>query len=123
MTNNSVSKTKKEQLYKLLNQLNINMTDIKKTYITGSGKGGQKQNKTQNCVQIHHIPTQITIKCQETRSKDVNEYKAFSRLAEQIAAKYGIETKQSKKIAALKKQKARRKRKSQQKHQSGENNS
>ena len=97
MTNNSVSKTKKEQLYKLLNQLNINMTDIKKTY--------------------------ITIKCQETRSKDVNEYKAFSRLAEQIAAKYGIETKQSKKIAALKKQKARRKRKSQQKHQSGENNS
>lgn len=38
----------------------------------GSGPGGQKINKTSNCVQLRHIPTGMIIKCQETRSREEN---------------------------------------------------
>ena len=40
--------------------------------ILGSGPGGQKINKTSNCVQLKHIPTGMVIKCQETRSREEN---------------------------------------------------
>lgn len=38
----------------------------------GSGPGGQKINKTSNCVQLRHIPTGLSVKCQETRSREEN---------------------------------------------------
>jgi peptide chain release factor len=40
--------------------------------VVGSGPGGQKINKTSNCVQLKHIPTGMMIKCQETRSREEN---------------------------------------------------
>ena len=43
-----------------------------KVTIPGSGPGGQKINKTSNCVQLKHIPTGIVIKCQESRSREEN---------------------------------------------------
>lgn len=57
-------------------------TDIEENFIKGAstpfmliagfGPGGQKINKTSSCVQLKHIPTGITVKCQETRSRDEN---------------------------------------------------
>lgn len=59
-------------------------TDLEETFIkgsfppgnffdnVGSGPGGQKINKTSNCVQLKHIPSGMVIKCQETRSREEN---------------------------------------------------
>ena len=47
-------------------------SDLEESFIKGSGPGGQKINKTSNCVQLKHTPTGIVIKCQETRSREEN---------------------------------------------------
>jgi len=47
-------------------------SDLEESFIKGSGPGGQKINKTSNCVQLKHKPTGIVIKCQETRSREEN---------------------------------------------------
>ena len=39
---------------------------VKEKFIRGSGPGGQKINKTSNCVQLFHV-SGITVTCQETR--------------------------------------------------------
>ena len=108
----NVSPKKQQDLANLLKKLNINTSDIQRTYITGQGKGGQKQNSTKNCIQLKHIPTNTIITCQASRSRLVNEYKAMIQLTEHIAQLKGIPTKTSIKQDKLKKQKQRRKRRS-----------
>lgn len=47
-------------------------SDLHEKHIRGGGRGGQKINKTSNCVQLTHLPTGIVIKCQATRSLESN---------------------------------------------------
>ena len=42
-------------------------------YIRGWGPGGQATNKTNNAVQMKHLPTGIVVKCHETRSQSKNK--------------------------------------------------
>jgi hypothetical protein len=53
----------------------------------GSGKGGQKRNKTESKVQLRHIPTGLTAASDKTRSQHVNKKKALEALQEKIALK------------------------------------
>lgn len=46
----------------------------------GSGKGGQKRNKTMSCARIIHPASGSVSECQEERSFDQNKKKAFKRL-------------------------------------------
>jgi protein subunit release factor B len=48
----------------------------------GSGKGGQKRNKTMSCCRIIHPASGAVSECQEERSFDQNKKKAFERLVE-----------------------------------------
>ena len=48
----------------------------------GSGKGGQKRNKTMSCCRIVHPESGAVSECQEERSFEQNKQKAFIRLAE-----------------------------------------
>lgn len=48
----------------------------------GSGKGGQKRNKTMSCCRIIHQASGAISECQEERSFDQNRRKAFKRLIE-----------------------------------------
>jgi len=52
--------------------------DFEEKFIRGSGPGGQKVNKTSNCVELRHMPTGIVVKCHETRSQEKN--RAIARL-------------------------------------------
>jgi len=52
--------------------------DFEEKFIRGSGPGGQKVNKTSNCVELRHKPTGIVVKCHETRSQEKN--RAIARL-------------------------------------------
>tara|TARA_B100000427_G_C15480640_1_gene582812 strand:+ start:329 stop:679 length:351 start_codon:yes stop_codon:yes gene_type:complete len=115
MTQSSVSQKKLDSLYIFLTSLGVKKEAITIRYITGSSKGGQKQNSTQNCVQLHYKPANIIIKSHRSRSRLLNEYYALKTLSETLAKKQNIPTKNSEKVAKLKKQKQRRKRRQQKK--------
>ena len=42
--------------------------DLREHFTKGGGRGGQKVNKTSNCVHLQHVPTGTVVKCQATRS-------------------------------------------------------
>lgn len=46
----------------------------------GSGKGGQKRNKTMSACRISHPASGAVAECQEERSYEQNKKKAFKRL-------------------------------------------
>ncbi|KAL7563360.1 hypothetical protein ACA910_014199 [Epithemia clementina (nom. ined.)] len=62
----------------------IDEADLEETFIRGSGPGGQKINKTSNCVDLLHRPTQLRVQCQETRSLPQNRKIARRRLREKL---------------------------------------
>jgi len=68
--------------------LGICENEIKETFILGSGKGGQKQNKSHNCVQLRHMPTGISVKCQKSRHRSLNQFLARRQLCRLIAIQY-----------------------------------
>ncbi|EPY53773.1 peptide release factor [Schizosaccharomyces cryophilus OY26] len=62
----------------------INEEEVEEVFVRGSGPGGQKINKTSIVSQLRHIPTGITVRCQETRSREQNRKIARKRLAEKV---------------------------------------
>lgn len=60
----------------------------------GSGKGGQKRNKTMSACRIIHPASGTVSECQEERNFDQNKKKAFERLVEKETFKkwYKVET-------------------------------
>ena len=92
-------------------------SDLEETYVRGSGPGGQKINKTNNCVDLLHIPTQLRVQCQETRSLPQNRKIARRRLRQKLD-EY-LNGSQSKKVVAEQKaatRKAKAKSRSRSKH-------
>lgn len=57
----------------------ITRKDFRVDYFKGSGKGGQKRNKTENCCRITHIESGAVGKSEDGRSKDHNKKTAFER--------------------------------------------
>lgn len=111
-----INKDKLEKLTAWMIKLHINEADIIEKFITGSGKGGQKLHKTASTVYIKHIPSEIEVKCQESRSRESNRYFARVRLCERLHSLTSDEkTKKQQKIDKLKRQKKRRSRRAQQK--------
>jgi len=67
-----------------MKQLGIDEDDLIEKFILGSGKGGQKVNKTSSCVYLKHLPTGIEVKCQQGRSRELNRYVARYELCEKF---------------------------------------
>jgi len=104
-----VSPSKEYKLKAKMNSLNIYEKDIEEKFIKGSGRGGQKINKSSSCVFLKHKPTGITVKCQKYRDLNLNRYLARKLLCEQIEfLKTGSNAK-LKKLEKIKKQKLKRK--------------
>ena len=61
--------------------------DLEETFILGSGSGGQKVNKTSSTVRLYHAPSGMTVKCGESRSREMNRWFARRDLAEKILEK------------------------------------
>jgi protein subunit release factor B len=80
----AVGKEKKESLERTMEELGVREEDLIEKFILGSGKGGQKINKTSSCVYLKHIPSGIEIKCQQDRSRELNRYLARKMLCESI---------------------------------------
>ncbi|WGH26146.1 MAG: PCRF domain-containing protein [Candidatus Shikimatogenerans bostrichidophilus] len=65
-------------------ELNIKNSDIKRSTFKSSGAGGQHVNKTESAVRLIHIPTNISVECQEERSQHKNYEKAMIILRSKI---------------------------------------
>lgn len=75
---------KQKDLQERMARLGIREEDLEEHFVRSSGRGGQKVNKTSTCVALHHRPTGILVKCQESRSQTLNRFIARRRLVEQI---------------------------------------
>lgn len=92
-----------------MNELNIFEDDLSEKFILGSGKGGQKVNKTSSCVVLKHKPSGISIKCQKERSREINRYAARKELCERIEEKeLGIESARQQAFEKIRRQKRKR---------------
>ncbi len=100
---------KLDELKVRMARLGIIEGDLMEKFITGSGSGGQKINKTSSCVYLKHEPTGIEVKCQQDRSRELNRFLARRELCEKIEAQvHGLKTKRQLKADKVKKQKQRR---------------
>jgi protein subunit release factor B len=105
-----------EALEERLRRLGVRAEDCIEKFILGSGRGGQKINKTSSCVYLKHVPTGIEIKCQQERSRELNRYYARKALCERLEEqKEGKRSAKQALISKIRRQKQRRSRKSQEK--------
>lgn len=87
MSHSLPSPKKQAELKERMEKLSLIEADIQEKFILGGGKGGQKQNKTANCVQLKHLPSGITVKCQQERSREANRFFARRLLCDKLEAK------------------------------------
>ena len=108
----SITKEKLQELAQRMQRCNIRDDDLIEKFILGSGKGGQKINKTASCVYLKHLPTGLEIKCQRARSRELNRYIARRELCEKLESKIFKEKsekqQQTEKIRRQKRRRTRR---------------
>jgi len=112
---NTVSPEKQAALEQRMAALGVSELDLLEKFVRGSGSGGQKINKTSNCVFLKHEPTGVAIKCQMDRSREMNRYLARKELCGQLEQiRDGKASAKTQAIEKMRRQKRRRSRRSKQ---------
>jgi len=111
-----VSQEKIINLKKRMERLNINEKDIVENFILSGKKGGQKANKSHNAVYLKHIPTNLEVKCNETRERELNRFLARRLLCEKIEELIFGTSERLKKIEKIRKQKIKKNKRSKEKY-------
>lgn len=105
-----------DELTERMTRLGVQESDLIEKFILGSGSGGQKINKTSSCVYLKHTPTGIEVKCQSTRSRELNRLYARRELCEQLEERLLQEkSKRQQAFEKIRRQKRRRSRRAQEK--------
>ena len=112
----ALSKEKIEELSARMDHLKIREDDLIEKFILGSGKGGQKINKTSSCGYLKDLPTGIEIKCQKDRSREMNRFLARRDLCDRIEEQISeAKSKKQQEFEKIRRQKQRRSRKQKEK--------
>jgi len=107
-----ISPSTVEKIKTLMTEASVFEDDLEESFILGSGSGGQKINKTASTVRLQHEPSQLTVKCGRSRSREENRWLARRELAEKLLEKE--ESERSRRIQErekIRRQKKRRTRK------------
>ena len=114
-----VSEEKIRMLTQRIQRLKIDVAAIEERFVRGGGKGGQKINKTANCVQLRYPPLDLSVRVQRERKRTVNRFLALRDLVDQIEMRVSPETSERlKEIERIRKRKTRRARRSAAKYES-----
>ncbi|HZL72641.1 MAG TPA: peptide chain release factor-like protein [Planctomycetota bacterium] len=98
----AVAPSKLKELRDRMSRLGIDAKAIQERFIRGSGKGGQKINKTANCVQLKFAD--VVVRCQKDRKRAVNRFLALRELVDKVEMKSSPAT--SKRLATAGKKSA-----------------
>ena len=87
-----VSPAKVAELLARLAALRIDPAAIEEEFVRGGGPGGQKINKTSNCVLLHYPPLGLRVRCQRDRRRSVNRFLALRELVDEAEMKIAPES-------------------------------
>ena len=111
MSQFSVSSEKEAALRERMDRLGVSENDFRETFVRSSGPGGQKVNKTSSCVCLVHVPTGLSVKCQQERSQALNRFLARRLLLDRIERiQTGMLSAEKQRIEKIRRQKRRRSR-------------
>jgi len=69
-----ITPVKIEALKARITRLSIDLRLIEEQFVRGSGKGGQKINKTSNAVLLKYTPLGLIVRCQRERKRSLNRF-------------------------------------------------
>jgi len=105
----TVSSEKERALLERMASLGVAESDLRETFVRSSGPGGQKVNKTSSCVQLVHIPTGLSVKCQRERSQALNRFLARRLLLDRIEKlQKGVVEAEKDRVEKIRRQKRKR---------------
>ena len=84
-----------------ISEVVLNPAELRIDTFRASGAGGQHINKTESAIRVTHLPTNIVVECQDSRSQHKNREKALGILAARIRDKQ--EREQQQKTASTRK--------------------
>jgi protein subunit release factor B len=106
-----VSPEKVRALAERLAGLGIRDADLEEQFVRSGGHGGQNVNKVATCVVLRHLPSGITVKCQETRTQAMNRFLARRLLCDRIEERrIGAASRAQQEAERIRRQKRRRSR-------------
>ena len=105
-----------EKVRKTALEIGLKPEDVEENFTHGHGHGGQKQNKTTNCVELTHRPTGIMVRYQHHRGLHQNRKEAWELLVLKVEEQMkGDQSALRQLIFKIQKQKQRRSRRSKEK--------
>jgi len=112
----TISQEKDTALRERMERLGVREEEFRETFIRSSGPGGQKVNKTSSCVYLVHLPTGLSVKCQQERSQTLNRFLARRLLLDRIERlRTGLVSAERMRTEKIRRQKRRRSRRAQEK--------
>ena len=112
----TISQEKDTALRERMERLGVREEEFRETFIRSSGPGGQKVNKTSSCVYLVHLPTGLSVKCQQERSQALNRFLARRLLLDRIERlRTGLVSAERMRTEKIRRQKRRRSRRAQEK--------
>ena len=112
----TISPEKDAALRERMERLGVREEEFRETFIRSSGPGGQKVNKTSSCVFLVHLPTGLSVKCQQERSQALNRFLARRTLLDRIERlQTGLVNAERMRTEKIRRQKRRRSRRAQEK--------
>jgi protein subunit release factor B len=112
----NISPEKEKSLHERMERLGVAESDFRETFVRSSGPGGQKVNKTASCVHLVHVPSGLSVKCQQSRSQALNRFLARRLLLDRIERiQQGIARADRDRVEKIKRQKRRRSRRAKEK--------
>lgn len=85
-----VTPKKLQELAERMRALGVREADLRESFVRGHGCGGQKVNKSNNCVCLIHEASGLVIKCHCEREREVNRFLARRALCDELEHRLGL---------------------------------